>query len=75
MKKILCADKVIPVVDTSISSIINVYNMGKILKGYYLGKLTNRRSKDRYINIGIDLSQIKDFRKFFNKKRICIKKD
>lgn len=68
-EKNLCADKVIPVVDTSISSIINVYNMGKILKGYYLGKLTNRRSKDRYINIGIDLSQIKDFRKFFNKAK------
>lgn len=68
-EKNLEKEDVIPVVDTSINAIINVYPMGKILKGYYYGKIRSAITGDKYIDIGMSLSGEKNFNNFFERAK------
>ncbi|WP_068268268.1 PAAR-like protein [Caviibacter abscessus] len=68
-EKKLQKEDVIPVVDTSINSILNAYPMGKILKGYYYGKIRSLKTGDKYIDIGMSLSKERNFNNFFDKAK------
>lgn len=67
--KKLYNENCIPVVDNDIECIVNIYPLAKIIMGYFYGRLNDNRIKDKWLDIGRNLSKELDFEKFISKAK------